>query len=132
MMASLRRYFISGLLFWLPIWATFVVIKFLVDILNSTISLLPPHYQPDALLGFHIPGIGVIITLAVIFTTGLLAANFIGRKLVELWEMIVKRIPLVRTVYTGVKQVLDTLFAPGGQSFRKVLLVEYPRTGMWT
>lgn len=132
MMASLRRYFISGLLFWLPIWATFVVIRFLVDILNNTLSLLPHRYQPDVLLGFHIPGIGVIITLAVILITGLLVANFIGRKLVELWEVIVGRIPLVRTVYTGVKQVLDTLFSPGGQSFRKVLLVEYPRAGMWS
>src|SRR5579863_327749 len=132
MIASLRRYFISGLLFWLPIWATYVVIKFLVDILNNTISLLPHKYQPDILLGFHIPGIGVIITLALILATGLIVANFIGRRLVSLWEKIVGRIPLVRTVYTGVKQVLDTLFSPGGQSFRKVLLVEYPRSGMWS
>jgi len=132
MMASLRRYFISGLLFWLPIWATFLVIKFLVDILNNTISLLPHQYQPDVLLGFHIPGIGVMITLAVILITGLLVANFIGKKLVNLWENVVSRIPLVRTVYTGVKQVLDTLFSPGGQSFRKVLLVEYPRAGLWS
>lgn len=132
MMVNLRRYFISGLLFWLPIWATFVVIRFLVDILNNTISLLPHRYQPDVMLGFHVPGIGVIITLAVIFFTGLLVANFIGKKMVEIWEALVKRIPLVRTVYTGVKQVLDTLFAPGGQSFRKVLLVEYPRAGLWS
>jgi uncharacterized membrane protein len=132
MITSLRRSFISGLLFWLPIWATFVVIKFLVDILNNTISLLPHNYQPDMLLGFHIPGIGVIITLVVILITGLVVANFIGKKLVSIWEALVRRIPLVRTVYTGVKQVLDTLFAPGGQSFRKVLLVEYPRAGLWS
>lgn len=132
MMASLRRYFLSGLLFWLPIWATFVVIRFLVDILNNTLSLLPHRYQPDVLIGFHVPGIGVIITLAVILITGLLVANFIGKKLVEIWEALVRRIPLVRTVYTGVKQVLDTLFSPGGQSFRKVLLVEYPRAGLWS
>lgn len=132
MMSSFRRYFISGLLFWLPIWATFVVIRFLVDILNNTISLLPHRYQPDVMLGFHVPGIGVIITLLVIFFTGLFVANFIGRKMVEIWEALVKRIPLVRTVYTGVKQVLDTLFAPGGKSFRKVLLVEYPRAGLWS
>src|SRR3982750_3002038 len=100
MMASLRRCFISGLLFWLPIWATYVVIRFLVDILNSTISLLPHPYQPDVLLGFHIPGIGVLITLAVILFTGLMVANFIGRSLVKIWEGIVVRIPLVRTVYT--------------------------------
>src|SRR5690348_6724070 len=115
MMTSLRRYFISGLLFWLPIWATYVVIRFLVDILNNTISLLPHKYQPDILLGFHVPGIGVIITLALILITGLLVANFVGRTLVKFWENVVGRIPLVRTVYTGVKQVLDTLFSPGGQ-----------------
>ncbi|HSW71064.1 MAG TPA: DUF502 domain-containing protein [Gammaproteobacteria bacterium] len=132
MMVNFRRYFVSGLLFWLPIWATFLVIKFLVDILNNTISLLPHKYQPDVLLGFHIPGIGVIITLAVIWLTGLLVRNFIGRKLVQGWDLLVGRIPLVRSVYTGVKQVLDTLFSPGGQSFRKVLLVEYPRAGMWS
>lgn len=131
-MANVRRYFISGLLFWLPIWATYVVIRFLVDILNNTISLLPNRYQPDVLLGFHIPGIGVMITLLVIFFTGLFVANFIGKKLVELWDAAIIRIPLVRTVYSGVKQVLDTLFAPGGQSFRKVLLVEYPRAGLWS
>ncbi len=132
MMASLRRYFISGLLFWLPIWATVVVIKFLVDLLNGTISLLPHQYQPDVLLGFHVPGIGVIITLGLIFVTGVLVANFLGKKLVALSEQIVSRIPLVRTIYTSVKQVLDTLFSPGGQSFRKVLLVEYPRPGLWS
>ncbi len=131
-MTNIRRYFISGLLFWLPIWATYVVIRFLVDILDNAFSLLPQRYQPDMLLGFHIPGIGVMITLLVILLTGLLVANFIGRKLVEMWEAVVARIPLVRTVYTGVKQVLDTLFAPGGQSFRKVLLVEYPREGLWS
>jgi len=132
MLATIRRCFISGLLFWLPIWATFLVIRFLVDILNNSISLLPHRYQPDVLLGFHIPGICVIITLVIILFTGMLVANFIGRQLVRLWEALVARIPLVRTVYTGVKQVLDTLFAPGGQSFRKVLLVEYPRPGLWS
>lgn len=131
-MSNMRRYFFSGLLFWLPIWATFLVIKFLVDILNNTISLLPHRYQPDVLLGFHVPGIGVIITLVVILLTGLLVANFIGRRLVHMSEALVRRIPLVRTIYTGVKQVLDTLFSPGGQSFRKVLLVEYPREGLWS
>lgn len=132
MIVNLRRYFISGLLFWLPIWATFVVMKFLVNILNNTLLLLPARYQPDVLFGFHIPGIGVVMTLVIILVTGLLVANFIGRKLVSVWESVVRRIPLVRTVYTGVKQVLDTLFSPGGQSFRKVLLVEYPRAGLWS
>ncbi len=132
MMSSLRRYFISGLLVWLPIWITILALKFLVDILGATLTLLPVKYQPDALLGVHIPGIGMIITLGVILLTGFLVANFIGRQFVALWDAFIGRIPLVRTIYMGVKQVLHTLFTPGGQSFRKVLLVEYPRAGMWS
>lgn len=129
---ALRRYFISGLLVWLPIWVTLLVIRFLVDLLSKSLLLLPPQYQPDVLLGVHVPGIGVIITLLVIFITGLFAANFIGRRLVALGDAIVARIPIVRSVYTGVKQVTQTLLTPGGQSFRKVLLVEYPCPGSWS
>lgn len=132
MMAYIRRYFISGLLVWVPIWVTILVIKFLVDLLDNVLLLMPKKYQPDALLGVHIPGIGVIIILLVIFFTGAIAANFIGGKLVDLWDAFIGRIPLVRTVYMGVKQIMETLFKPGGQSFRKVLLVEYPRPGVWT
>ena len=132
MLALLRKYFISGLLVWLPIWVTLMVMKFLVDILSKSLVLLPPQFQPDVLLGVHIPGIGVIITVAVILVTGLLAANFIGRRFVNFGDAIMSRIPLVRTVYTGVKQVTQTLFTPGGQSFRKVLLVQYPCEGVWS
>lgn len=132
MISYLRTYFISGLLVWLPIVVTLAVLKFLVDLLSRSLLLLPPDYQPDVLLGFHLPGVGVILTVLVIFFTGLLAANIIGSKLVELGDAIMARIPLVRTIYTGVKQVTQTLFTPGGQSFRKVLLVEYPRAGVWT
>jgi len=132
MLAALRKYFISGLLVWLPIWVTLLVIKFLVDILSKSLLLLPQQYQPDYLLGFHVPGIGVIITVFVIFLTGLLAANFVGRRLLGLGDAILARIPLVRTVYMGVKQVTQTVFTPGGQSFRKVLLVEYPCPGVWS
>jgi uncharacterized membrane protein len=132
MIALIRKYFISGLLFWLPIWVTVLAIKFLVDLLSKSLLLLPHQYQPDALLGVHIPGIGVIITLAVILMTGILVANFIGRRLVALGDNIVGRIPLVRSIYTGVKQVTQTLLTPGGQSFRKVLLVEYPCPGVWS
>ncbi len=132
MLASLRTYFISGLLVWLPIWVTLLVIKFLVDILSKSLLLLPPQYQPDYLLGVHVPGIGVIITLVVILLTGLFAANFVGKRLLALGDAIMARIPLVRSVYTGVKQVTQTLFTPGGQSFRKVLMVEYPCKGVWS
>ena len=132
MMSLLRRYFFSGLLFWLPIWVTILVIKFLVDMLSNTLLLLPHRYQPDAIFGFHIPGIGVVITLLVIVLTGFVVANFVGRRLVMLGDKIIGHIPLVRTIYTSVQKVLHTLFSPGGQSFRKVLLVEYPRAGMWS
>ncbi|HSW92918.1 MAG TPA: DUF502 domain-containing protein [Gammaproteobacteria bacterium] len=132
MMSLLRRYFISGLLVWLPVWVTILAIKFLVDILSYTLLLLPKHYQPDALLGVHIPGIGVVITLLVIFLTGLLVTNLLGRQLVAMGDRVIARIPIVRTVYLGVKQIAQTLFTPGGQSFRKVFLVEYPRAGSWT
>lgn len=132
MLGILRKYFISGLLVWLPIWVTLLVIKFLVDLLSNSLLLLPKRFQPDVLLGVHIPGIGMIITLAVILLTGLLAANFIGRKVVDYSDALLARIPLVRSIYTGVKQVTQTLFKPGGQSFRKVLLVEYPSPGIWS
>jgi uncharacterized membrane protein len=132
MIALIRKYFISGLLVWLPIWVTLLVIKFLVDLLSKSLLLLPPEFQPDKLLGFHIPGVGVIITLAVILLTGIFAANVIGSGLVAFGDAMMARIPLVRTIYTGVKQVTQTLFSPGGQSFRKVLLVEYPSPGVWT
>lgn len=132
MMAAIRKYFISGLLVWMPIIITVFVIKFLVDLLSKSLLLLPHYLQPDTLLGFHIPGIGVILTLLVILSTGLFAANFIGIKLVQLGDSLMGRIPLVRSVYTGVKQVTETLFKPGGQSFRKVLMVEYPCPGVWS
>lgn len=132
MLAAFRTYFISGLLVWLPIWVTLLVISFLVDILSRSLLLLPQQYQPDYLLGVHVPGIGVIITLVVIFLTGVLAANFVGRRLLAFGDAIMGRIPIVRSVYTGVKQVTQTLFTPGGQSFRKVLMVEYPCPGVWS
>ena len=132
MIAKLRKHLIAGLLFWLPLWATFLVIKFIVGILNNTILLLPHKYQPDVLLGMHIPCIGVVITLVIIVSTGLLVSNIIGRILINWWEVLLTSIPVVNTVYTSVKQVCDTLFAPGGSSFRNVVLIEYPRAGLWT
>jgi uncharacterized membrane protein len=129
MMQYLRRCFMAGLLLWLPIWVTLLVIKFLVDALGNTLT---HQYQPDALFGFHIPGVGFLITLIIIFLTGVVAANFMGRSLVRGWDALINHIPLVRSVYGSVKQVSETLFTPGGQSFRKVLLVQYPHLGMWT
>jgi uncharacterized membrane protein len=132
MFSYIRSSFISGLLIWLPIWVTLLVISFLVDLLSKSLLLLPQQYQPDVLLGFHLPGVGVIITLVVILLTGVLAANFVGKSLLGLGDALMAKIPLVNSVYTGVKQVTQTLFTPGGQSFRKVLLVEYPCAGVWS
>jgi uncharacterized membrane protein len=127
-----RRYFIAGLLVLLPIWVTFFIILFMVNLVDKSLSLLPKEAQPDYLLGMHIPGLGIIFTLVLIFLTGMLVTNFIGTWFLGLWESFLIKIPLVRSIYSAVKQVLSTMFAPGGESFRKVLLIEYPRRDIWT
>lgn len=128
----MRKYLIAGLLVWLPVGATILVIKLLVDTMDRTLLLLPPAWRPAELLGFYIPGLGIALSVVVVFATGVVFANFLGRRLVIFWEALLARIPLVRTVYTAVKQVTETLFSSSGQSFRKVLLVEYPRRGIWS
>ncbi|MDJ0807449.1 MAG: DUF502 domain-containing protein [Gammaproteobacteria bacterium] len=128
----MKRYLVAGLLVWLPLVATFFVIRLLVQWMDQSLLLLPEGFRPENLLGFAVPGLGVLLSLAILFFTGLVAANLFGRKLVELWEMILSRIPLVRSVYSAVKQLVETMFSDSGQSFRKVLLVEFPRRGLWT
>lgn len=132
MLIALRRYFITGLLVWVPLIVTLVVIRFLVDLLDVTILLLPPTWRPEAFLGFNVPGSGVLFAVMVVFLTGLVAANIVGKKLVELGESILERIPLVSSIYSAVKQLLKTILHDGGQSFRRVVMVEYPRRGLWT
>jgi uncharacterized membrane protein len=127
-----RRYLIAGLLVWVPLIVTGLIIKFLVDMLDFTILLLPPSWRPEAILGFSVPGTGVVVAIVIVFLTGIVAANIVGRKLFDLGEAIVDRIPLVRSIYSAVKQVMHSLFSNGGQSFRRVLMVEYPRKGLWT
>ena len=131
-MATLRKYIIAGLLVWLPFAATIVIVKFLIDLMDKTVLLLPPEWQPTNLLGFSIPGFGVIIALSILLLTGMLAANLFGRRFVEMWERILNRIPLVRSIYSSVKQISSTIFDPSGKSFRKVVLLEYPRKGLWS
>ena len=128
----IRRYLITGLLIWVPLVITLWVLDLLVSTMDRTLLLLPAEWRTEAWLGMHIPGLGVILTLLVVFATGVFAANIIGQRLVKFWEGILSRIPVVNSIYTGVKQVSDTLFAPGGQAFRKALLVEWPTPGMWT
>ena len=131
-MSQLRRYLVAGLLVWLPLGATFFVIQLLVGWMDQSLLLLPERFRPETLLGFNIPGLGVVLSLLILLLTGLVAANLFGRKLVELWEQLLSRIPLVRSVYSAVKQLVETMFADNGNSFRKVVLVEFPRRGIWT
>jgi uncharacterized membrane protein len=124
-----KKYLITGLLIWVPLAITIWVINLVVSTMDQ---VLPAQFTSDVLFGKHIPGFGVIAVLAVVFITGVLAANFIGRRLVVFWEGLLQRIPLVRSIYSSVKQVSDTVLAPNGQAFRKALLVQYPRSGVWT
>lgn len=128
----IRRYLAAGLLVWLPIWATVLVIHFLVGIFDGALNYLPEHYRPDTLLGFHVPGLGVLITILLLFFTGMLVTNFLGRRLVRFWESILHQIPLVRSIHKSVKQVLETIMSTGADSFNKVLLIQYPREGLWS
>ena len=128
----MKRYFITGLLIWVPLGMTAWVLKFLIDTMDQSLLLLPDSLQPERLLGMNIPGIGTVLTLLVVFITGLLTANIIGQKLVSFWEGVLWRIPVVKSIYWGIKQVSDTLFSSQGVAFRKALLVQYPREGSWT
>jgi uncharacterized membrane protein len=128
----LKRYFLTGLLIWVPLAITAWVLSLIVSTLDQSLRLLPAAVHPQNLLGFDIPGVGALLTLAVILVTGLLATNFIGQRLVLWWEALLRRIPVVNSVYTAVKQVSDTLFSSNGNAFRKALLIPYPRQGSWT
>jgi uncharacterized membrane protein len=131
-MTTLRRYLIAGLLVWIPLGITIWVLKLLVDLMDQTLLLLPDTYQTQALLGFHVPGLGIILTIAILLLTGAAAANFFGRKLLVLGHELLTRIPIVRSIYGGVKQISDTLFSPEGKAFRRAVLVRYPHAGTWT
>jgi uncharacterized membrane protein len=128
----LRGYFITGLLIWVPLAITIWVLNLIVSTMDQSLALLPAKWHPHTLFGRDIPGLGVVLTLVVILITGLLTRNFLGQRLVVLWEAILSRIPIVNSIYSSVKQVSDTLFSPGGKAFRKALLVQYPRAGAWT
>lgn len=119
-----RKALIGGLLFWLPVIATLWIIQFIVHLMDKPLSFLPLEYR--------IPGLGIVIAVLVLFLTGVLVGNFIGRKLVDAWEYILNRIPLVRSIYSAIKQVLQTVLVPSGQSFRQVLLVQFPHQDSWT
>jgi uncharacterized membrane protein len=128
----LRKYFITGLLIWIPIVVTIWVLKFIFDFLDQSLLLVPAAFQTESLLGVHIPGLGAILTVAVVFATGFLATNFVGAQLVQFWHDVLNRIPVVNSIYSSVKQISDTLFSSSGQAFSKAVLVQWPHEGAWT
>ena len=128
----MKKYLITGLLIWIPLVITLWVLKLIVDALDQSLLLLPDSFRTEQWLGVHIPGMGAILTVAIVFLTGVFARNFFGARLVELWHDVLHRIPVVNSIYSSVKQISDTLFSSSGQAFRKALLVQWPREGMWT
>lgn len=131
-MAKIRKWLFSGLLVLVPLIITLWVLEWVVSTLDLTLRILPEAWHPDRLLGLHIPGFGVLFALVVVLLIGALASNIIGNQLVDWWHALLHRIPVVRSIYSGVKQVSDTLFSEKGNAFRQAVLVQWPREGMWT
>ena len=131
-MAPVRRYFITGLLIWVPLGITVWVLDALIGTMDQSLLLLPEQWRPEAWLGFRLPGLGVLLTALVIFLTGVLMANLIGQRMLRFWESLLNRIPVVKSIYGSVKQVSDSLLSGSGMAFKKVLLVRYPHPQAWS
>ncbi|MCL4469835.1 MAG: DUF502 domain-containing protein [Sulfuricella sp.] len=128
----LKRYFITGLLIWVPLGITVWVLNLLIGTMDQSLLLLPQKIRPEHWLGMSVPGLGTILTIGVILLTGMLTANIVGQRLIRFWESVLARIPVVKSIYYSVKQVSDTLFSGSGEAFRKVLLVHYPHPDAWS
>jgi len=128
----MRKYFITGLLVLVPLLITVWVISTLIHTMDQSLLLLPEAWHPKKLFGFDVPGLGALLTLVIIFVTGLVATNIFGQQIIVWWEKLLSRVPVVKSIYSSVKQVSDTLFSDSGNAFRKALLVQYPRQGSWT
>jgi uncharacterized membrane protein len=131
-MSAVRKWLLAGLLVIVPVAITIGVLQWIIGTLDRTLAILPEAWQPDRLIGVHIPGFGVLLTLAILLAVGAVVSNFMGKRLVIWGDMLVSRIPVVRSIYSSVKQVSDTLFSPGGNAFRKAVLVQWPRPDVWT
>ncbi len=131
-MAALRRWLFAGLLVLAPLGITLWVLQWIISTLDQTLLILPQAWHPDRLTGYHIPGLGVLLALFIVLLVGAVASNFVGRKLVQWSDALLHRIPVVRSIYSSVKQVSDTLFSPSGNAFRTAVLIEWPRPGVWT
>jgi uncharacterized membrane protein len=132
MLKHLRRYIIAGILVWLPIGVTVFLLRILIGLMDRTLVLLPERYRPEELLGFGIPGLGFLLTIIVLLLTGVLAANIVGRSMVGVWESMLDRIPIVRSIYSAAKNFAEIVFSDSNQSFKQVMLIEYPRKGLYS
>ncbi len=131
-MKRIRRYLVAGILVWVPLGITLLLINFLVGFMDRTLGLIPLAYRPETLLGFPIPGLGVILTVIILLVTGVLVANIVGRSVIGGWESLLERIPIVRSIYSAAKNFAEIVFSDSGNAFKKVFLVEYPRKGIYT
>ena len=131
-MKRLRRYLVAGILVWAPLAVTFLLLRVAVNLMDKTLRIIPPQYRPEELLGFHIPGLGIILTFFVLVLTGMLAANFVGRYVVGGWESLLDRIPVVRSIYSAAKNFAEIVFSDSEHSFKRVLMIEYPRPGLYS
>ncbi len=131
-MKRIRKYLVAGILVWVPLAVTWFLLKIGVGLMDKTLAIIPARYQPDELLGVHVPGLGVILTIIVLLVTGILAANFVGRAFVGGWESLMDRIPVVRAIYSAAKNFTEIVFSDSSQSFKKVLLIQYPRKGLYS
>jgi len=132
MMKRLRRYFVAGLLVWLPLGVTIFLFRILIGLMDKSLVLIPRQYHPEELLGVSVPGLGVILTIVLLLLTGVLTANIVGRSFVGGWESLMDRIPVARSIYSAAKNFTEIVFSDTGNAFSKVLLVEYPRKGIYT
>ena len=131
-MKRLRRYLVAGILVWAPLAVTFLLLRVAVNLMDKTLQIIPPQYRPEEMLGFHIPGLGIILTFFVLVLTGMLAANFVGRYVVGGWEALLDRIPVVRSIYSAAKNFAEIVFSDSEHSFKRVLMIEYPRPGLYS
>jgi uncharacterized membrane protein len=132
MMKRLRRYLVAGILVWLPLGVTIVIVRFLIGLMDKTLVLIPRQYHPEELLGIGIPGLGVILTIILLLITGVLTANIVGRSFLSGWESLLDRIPVARSIYSASKNFAEIVFSDSGNAFKTVLLVEYPRKGIYS
>jgi uncharacterized membrane protein len=127
---QLRNYLIAGLLIWIPVMVTVWVVKFVSAILDTSLLLLPPSWRPEALVGSYVPGVGIILSLALLIVTGVVVRNLFGGQIIAGIEGLVRRIPVIGAVYGGAKTFSETVLTDKGKSFKQVVLLEFPRKGI--